>query len=135
MDQHAISKMPRGNLRISVDERNRGLKDLDFIADHTQFKNLMRYDATRPVSDMGPLYLRQALTSLTCPECGHKVKRSYRLHPLEWILKYAGRKVYHCTNCDWREIVKMGQWEWQTILAVAVAFTIVCAASIHWLLR
>ena len=135
MGQHAMSKLRKGNLRVSVDERNKGLKDLDFIADHTQFRDLMQYDATRPATDMGPLYLRQALTSLKCPDCGHEVKRSYRLHPLEWVLKYTGRKVYHCTNCSWREIVKVGHWEWPTILTVLAAFTIICAASIHWLLR
>lgn len=135
MGQPAISKMPKGNLRVSVDERNRGLKDIDFIADHTQYRDLMQYGATRSVSDMGPLYLRQALASLKCPECGHEVKRSERFHPFEWVLKYAGRKVFHCTHCDWREIVKMGQWEWQTILTVLAAFTIICGASIHWMLR
>ena len=135
MGQHAISKMQKSNLRVSVDERHRGLKDIDFIADHTQSHDLMQYGATRSVSDMGSLYLRQALTSLKCPECGHEVKRSYRTHPLEWVLKYAGRKVFYCTHCNWREIVKMGQWEWQTILTVLAAFTIICAASVHWILR
>ncbi|HBL22997.1 MAG TPA: hypothetical protein DDZ40_02650, partial [Deltaproteobacteria bacterium] len=70
MEQRAVSKASRGNLRISVDERNRGLKDLDFIADHTHLQNLMQFSAHRAVSDMGPLYLRCALTSLSCPECG-----------------------------------------------------------------
>ena len=135
MGQHANSKKLKVNLRVSVDERNKGLKDIDFIADHTQYRDLMQYGATRSVSDMGPLYLRQALTSLKCPECGHEVKRSYRAHPREWILKYAGRKVFYCTHCDWREIVKLGQWEWPTILTALAAFVIICAASIHWILR
>lgn len=134
MGRRAISK--KGSLRVSVDERNRGLKDIDFIADHTPFNDLMQYGATRSsVSDMGPLYLRHALTSLKCPQCGQEVKRSYRKHPREWLLRYAGRKVFYCTHCDWREIVKMGQWEWQTILTVVAALTIIFAASIHWILR
>jgi len=127
--------MSKGNLRVSVDERGRGLKDIDFIADHTPFRDLMQYNTTRSVSDMGPLYLRQALTSLKCPECGNEVKRSYRMHPREWVLKFAGRKVFYCTHCDWCEIVKIGRWEWQTILTVLAAFTIICAALIHWMLR
>ena len=135
MGRHAVSKVPRVNLRVSVDERYRGLKDIDFIADHTQYRDLMRYDPTRGVSDVGPLYLRQALTSVQCPRCGHEVKKSGRFHPLEWVLKYAGRKVFYCSRCNWREIVKMGQWEWQTILTVLAAFTIICAASVHWILR
>ncbi len=135
MGQQAISKITKGSLRISVDERHRGLKDIDFIADHTQYRDLMQYDATRSVSDMGPLYLRQALTSLKCPECGHEVKRSYRARPLDWVLKYAGRKVFYCTHCDWHEIVKMGRWEWPTILTVLAALAIICAASVHWMLR
>ncbi len=135
MEQRAVSKASGGNLRISVDERNRGLKDLDFIADHTHLQNLMQFSARRAVSDMGPLYLRCALTSLSCPECGGEVKRSCRIHPVEWVLKFAGRKIYYCTHCGWRDIVKMGQWEWQTILTVLVAFLIVCGASVHWMLR
>jgi predicted RNA-binding Zn-ribbon protein involved in translation (DUF1610 family) len=135
MGQNAIPKIQKGNLRVSVDEKFKGIKDIDFIADHTQYPNLMRYGATRSASDMGPLYLRQALTSLKCPECGHEVKRSYRAHPREWVLKYAGRKVFYCTHCNWREIVKLGSWEWPTILTVLAALTIICAASIHWMLR
>lgn len=130
-----MSRIPKANLRVSVDERNKGLKDLDFIADHTSLENLMQFSASRPVADMGPLYLRCALTSMTCPECKAEVKRSYRTRPLEWILKFAGRKVFYCTQCNWHEIVKVGQWEWQTILTVLAAFSIVCAASIHWILR
>ncbi|MHB8109563.1 MAG: transposase family protein [Syntrophorhabdaceae bacterium] len=135
MDRRVISRMAKGSLRVSVDVRNKGLKDIDFIADHTHLDNLMQFNASRPSADMGPLYLRCALTSITCPECGAEVKRSYRAHPLEWVLKFAGRKVFHCTHCNWREIVKMGQWEWQTVLTVLAAFTIVLAASIHWILR
>ena len=134
MGQHAIRKS-KVNLRVSVDEKEKGLKDIDFIADHTPFSDLMQYNEKRSVSDMGPLYLRHALTSLKCPECGHEVKRSYRKHPREWVLKYAGRKIYYCTHCNWRETVKMGQWEWQTVLTVVAALTIICAASIHWMLR
>jgi hypothetical protein len=134
MEQRAVSKL-KGNLHVSVDEHNKGLKDLDFFADHTHLQNLIQCNARRTVSDMGPLYLRCALTSLSCPECGAEVKRSYRLHPVEWLLKFAGRKIFYCTQCNWREVVKMGEWEWQTILSVLVAFLIICGASIHWMLR
>jgi hypothetical protein len=134
MEQSAVRK-PKGDLHVSVEERNKGLKDLDFFADHTHLQNLIQFNARRTVSDMGPLYLRCALTSLSCPECGAEVKRSYRLRPMEWFLKFTGRKVFYCTDCNWREVVKMGEWEWQTILSVLVAFLIVCGASIHWMLR
>lgn len=135
MEQRAESKISKGSLHVSVEERNRGVKDLDFFADHTHLQHLMQFSAHRTVSDMGPLYLRCALTSLSCPECGGEVKRSYRVHPVEWLLKFAGRKVFYCTNCDWREVVKMGDWEWQTVLTVLAAFVIICGASIHWILR
>lgn len=135
MEQREISKVSKGNLRVSVQEHNKGLKDLDFFADHTHLQNIMQFNAQRSFSDMGPLYLRTALTSLSCPDCGGEVKRSYRFHPVEWLLKFAGRKVFYCTNCSWREVVKIGQWEWQTIITALAAFSIICAASIHWILR
>lgn len=135
MEQVRALKDSKGNLRISVEEHHKGLKDLDFFADHTHLPEIMQFNPNRDSSGMGPLYLRTALTSLSCPSCGSEVKRRYRLHPVDWLLKFAGRKVFYCTGCSWSEVVKIGRWEWETILTALAAFLIVCGASIHWMLR
>ncbi len=135
MEQVRALKEPKGSLRVSVEEQHKGLKDLDFFADHTHLPETMQYNPNRVTSDMGVLYLRCALTSLSCPACGGEVKRRHRLHPVDWLLKFAGRKVFYCTGCDWNEVVKIGRWEWETILTALAAFLIVCGASVHWILR
>ena len=135
MEQVRNLKDSKGNLRVSVQEYHKGLKDLDFFADHTHLPGIMQFNANRDTSGMGSLYLRTALTSLSCPSCGGEVKRRYGLHPFNWLLKFAGRKVFYCTDCDWSEVVKIGKWEWETILTALAAFLIVCGASVHWMLR
>jgi len=135
MEQGRSSKVPTGDLRISIEENNKGVKDIDFFADYTKRKAIMKYSQKTESSEMGPLYLRTALTSLSCPHCGGEVKRSHRFRPVEWLLKFAGRKAFYCSDCNWHENIKIGKWQWETIATALVAFLIVCAASIHWMLR
>jgi DNA-directed RNA polymerase subunit RPC12/RpoP len=123
------------NLRVSVEEYHRGLKNLDFFADHTASNEDMRFMPDKVSAEMGPLYLRTALTTIACPLCNHKVKRNIRHHPVEWLLKFVGRNILYCTGCGWKEIVKESRWEWETIATAFAAFLIVCFASIHWIIR
>jgi len=125
----------QGNLRVAIDEEYRGIKDLDFFADHTQIQSEINLIPRRFSTSVDELYLRTVLTSITCPKCKQPVRRSYRRHPKEWFLKFAGRKILYCTHCDWREIVKVNRWEWEIIATVLAVTLIVSAASIHWILR
>ncbi|MDD5007525.1 MAG: hypothetical protein PHU49_04790 [Syntrophorhabdaceae bacterium] len=125
----------QGSLRVAVDEEYRGIKDLDFFADHTQIQSEINLIPRRFSTSVDELYLRTVLTSITCPKCKQPVRRSYRRHPKEWFLKFAGRKILYCTSCDWHEIVKVNRWEWEIIATVLAVTLIVSAASIHWILR
>jgi hypothetical protein len=128
---------PHGSLRVKIDEAYRGIKDLDFFADHTraQIQRDINLIPSRFSTSVDELYLRTVLTSIFCPKCQHPVKRSYRKHPREWLLKFAGRKILYCTNCDWRDTVKVNRWEWEIIATAFAAFLIVAVASVHWIVR
>ncbi|MBA4389443.1 MAG: hypothetical protein C0399_00690 [Syntrophus sp. (in: bacteria)] len=129
-----MSKAQRVSLRVSVDEQHRGLKNLDFFADHTVIDD-MKFTPNRVSTVIGPLYLRTALTTITCPLCNEQVKRNIKDRPIEWFLKFAGRKILYCTSCNWKEIVKENRWEWEIVAPVLAVFLIVCFASIYWILR
>jgi hypothetical protein len=136
MEKKSMSATRRRiNLGISVDEQHRGLKNLDFFADHASSIRDMRYTADKISADMGTLYLRTALTNMTCPLCKGQAKRNIKNPLLEWFLKFSGRKILYCTGCDWKQIVKEGGWQWETLATVLVAFLIIFFASIYWTLR
>ena len=130
-----MSETRRVNLGLSVDEEHRGLKNLDFFADHASQIRDMRYMVKNISTDVGTLYLRNALTNMTCPACKGKVRRNIKNPLLEWFLKFSGRKILYCTGCDWKQIVKESGWQWEIFAAISVVFLIVCSASIHWILR
>ena len=134
MERKKIEKNGKAGLGVSVDEQHKGLRNLDFFADHSIVAKNMRYNSNQ-VSTMGPLYLRTALATITCPKCNGKVKRNIRNHPREWFLKFVGRKILYCTNCDWKETIKEGRWEWEAILGAVIAFLIVCFAVIQWIIH
>ncbi len=134
MEKESTSEAQHVNLRVSVEELHRGLKNLDFFADHTAPVKKMQYTPENTVT-MDSLYLRTALTTLRCPLCNQEAKRNMKGHLMEWFLKFAGRKIVYCTSCDWKEIVKENKWEWETIGTALAAFLIICFASIHWILR
>ncbi|OPY74346.1 MAG: hypothetical protein A4E64_02307 [Syntrophorhabdus sp. PtaU1.Bin058] len=129
------ARSQQGNLRVAIDEEYRGIKDLDFFADHTHIQKEINLVPRRFSTSVDELYLRTVLTSIKCPKCKQPVRRSYRRHPKEWFLKFAGRKILYCTHCDWREIVKVNRWEWEIIATVLAVTFIVSAASIHWIMR
>ena len=133
MEKKRASLHEKVDLGISIDEQHTGLKDLDFFADHTKSIEDMRYAPDRTSTVIGPLYLRTALTTIACPRCNERVRRNMKNHPMEWLLKFAGRNILYCTHCDWKEIVKESKWEWETIATALAAFLIVCFASIHWI--
>ena len=135
MENKSMSETRRVNLGISVDEQHRGLKNLDFFADHASQIRDMRYMVKNISTDMGTLYLRSALTNMTCPACKGQVKRNIKNPLLEWFLKFSGRKILYCTGCDWKQIVKESGWQWETFAAILVVFLIICFASIHWIFR
>jgi hypothetical protein len=135
MEKKSMSVTRRINIGISVDEQHRGLKNLDFFADHASSIRDMRYTADKISADMGTLYLRTALTNMSCPRCKEQVKRNIKNPLLEWFLKFSGRKILYCTGCDWKQIVKEGGWQWETISTILVAFLIIFFASIYWMLR
>jgi hypothetical protein len=135
MEKKSMSVTRRINIGISVDEQHRGLKNLDFFADHASSIRDMRYTADKISADMGTLYLRTALTNMSCPRCKEQVKRNIKNPLLEWFLKFSGRKILYCTDCDWKQIVKEGGWQWETISTILVAFLIIFFASIYWMLR
>ena len=124
----------RINLGISVDEQHRGLKDLDFFADYASSIRDMQY-STKISSEMGTLYLRTALTNITCPVCRQQVKRNIKNPLIEWFLKFSGRKALYCTSCDWKKTVKASGWQRETLMTILTAFLIVLVASIYWMLR
>ena len=134
MKQKSMSETRRVNLGISVDEQHRGLKNLDFFADHASSIKDMQY-LPKTSTEMGTLYLRTALTNMTCPVCKQQVKRNVKNPLIEWFLKFSGRRVLYCTGCDWKKIVKESGWQWETLSTVLVAFLIVLVASIYWILR
>jgi hypothetical protein len=135
MEKKSMSVTRRINIGISVDEQHRGLKNLDFFADHASSIRDMRYTADKISADMGTLYLRTALTNMSCPRCKEQVKRNIKNPLLEWFLKFSGRKILYCTDCDWKQIVKEGGWQWETLSTILVAFLIIFFASIYWMLR
>lgn len=124
----------RVNLGISIDEQHRGLKDLDFFADYASSIKDMQY-MPKISSEMGALYLRTALTNMSCPVCKKQVKRNIKNPIKEWFLKLSGRKVLYCTSCDWKKTVKESGWHWETLMPALVAFLIICSATIYWMLR
>ena len=134
MGKENVSEDQHVNLGVSVEESHRGLKNLDFFADHMPPVRKMQYMPENTVT-MDALYLRTALTALRCPVCNQEARRNAKGHVMEWFLKFIGRKIVYCTSCDWKEIVKENKWEWETIAAAIAAFIIVCFASIHWILR
>lgn len=138
MGKKHASQTCKVNLGIAVDNPCRGLHALDFFADHISHADCgknVRLEPSKSPGVMGPLYLRTALTTISCPFCGAKVKRNIRNQPLEWLLKYAGRKILYCTKCDWHQIVKEGHWERETIAAALTAFIIICFATVYWIIR
>lgn len=135
MDKNNFIEINRNKLGLSVDEQHRGLKNLDFFADHASSVRDMRYMADDLSGDVGTLYLRAALTNVSCPVCHTRAKRDSSNPILEWLLKFSGRKMLRCTSCGWREIVKETGWQWETVATMLVAFLIVAFASIYWILR
>ncbi len=129
-----MSETPRVNLGISIDEQHRGLKDLDFFTDYASSIKDMQY-MPKISSEVGALYLRTALTNMSCPVCKKQVKRNIKNPIKEWFLKFSGRKVLYCTSCDWKKTVKEGGWQWETLMPALIAFLIVCSATIFWILR
>ena len=135
MEKKSMSETRRVNLGISVDEQHRGLKNLDFFADHASSIRDMRYMADNVSADMGTLYLRTALTNMACPVCKGQVKRNIKNPLLEWFLKFSGRKILYCTGCDWKQIVKENGWQWETLRDRSRGFSYCLFASIYWILR
>jgi hypothetical protein len=135
MENKSMLEPRRVNLGIAVDEHHRGLKNLDFYADHASSIQDMSYRPGGMLNDMGTLYLRTALTNMTCPLCQQQVKRNIKNPLAEWFLKFSGRKILYCTSCDWKKIAKENEWQWETLAGVLAAFVIVCSASIYWMLR
>lgn len=135
METKGVLGTERAGLGISIAEEHRGLKDLDFFADHVTTIPGMRYMPDNVSMEMGTLYLRTALTNITCPLCKKPVKRNIKNPPLEWLLKFSGRKVLYCTGCNWKKIVKEHGWQWENLTAAIAALLIICFASVYWILR
>lgn len=135
MGNKGMSETRKVGLGISIAEEHRGVKNLDFFTDHVSAIRDMRYMPDNASAEMGTLYLRSALTNMACPLCNKPVKRNVKNSPLEWFLKFSGRKVLYCTGCNWKKIVKEHGWHWENLTAAIVALLIVCFASVYWILR
>jgi hypothetical protein len=122
-----------GRVKASVDTDFR-VNFIDLFVDHTSRGADINIVPNRfgVFSD----YLRDILTPINCPNCeSPHVRRSSGRSIREWLLKFAGRKVYYCTNCDWKDIVKVQRWEWEVVLTVALCLLLVTFASIKWALH
>lgn len=136
MPHLSAAKQPGPTVRASIDTDN-SVKYLDLFVDHTRsegIKSDINLIATRPgvFSD----YLRDILTPIVCPNCGlPSVRRASRRGPKEWLLKFTGRRAFHCADCDWHEVVKVQAWEWDIVAAVAACGLIIAFASFNWIFR
>jgi hypothetical protein len=126
-------KTRMGRLKASVDTDFR-VNFIDLFVDHTGKGADINIVPNRfgVFSD----YLRDILTPITCPNCeSPHVRRSSGRSIREWLLKFTGRKVYYCTNCNWKDIVKVQRWEWEVVLTVVLCLLLVTFASIKWALH
>ena len=124
----------KGRLRIGFAEESRGIKKLDLYVDYVPPKSrrgLIPNNA-HTISD----YLRTILAPVACPSCHtKKMHMAVEGSPREWFLRVTGRRVFRCTECNARQIVKVHRWEWEIVGTVAAASLVILFFSFHWFAR
>ena len=125
----------RRRLKASVG-RHHGIQLVDLFVDHTvDFRDLrIASTGNGPISMSD--HLKLILTPFSCPKCqSQHVTSSYRWSLRQWFLKFAGRKVFLCSDCGSTQVIKVRRCEWEiigTTIAIILAFLVL---SVHWSFR
>jgi hypothetical protein len=124
----ANKKNSAGRLRASIMKDHR-INTVDLFADYTGGNFHIVHERINSLSDI----LAFLSSPPPCPSCNQpKLTLNERWNPKEWLLKFFGRRVFHCSNCGWKQTVKLHRWERETIITVFAVALIVIIYSIHW---
>jgi hypothetical protein len=109
---------------------------VDLFVDHTPGVGDIRIVP----SGNGPItmsdHLKLILTPFDCISCqSPHVTSSTGWTLRQWFLKFAGRKVFVCSDCGSTQVVKVRRCEWETIITTITIGLLLFAVSIHWALR
>ncbi len=133
MSHDDLQKTPKGKLKASISKDHR-LTAVDFFADYTSIERDL-YTVPDRVNSLSDILVFLS-SSPPCPECGQsKLMQGERWNPIEWFLKFFGRRVLRCSNCGWKKSVKLHRWEWETIITALAVLGVIIAYSIHWIIR
>ena len=126
-------KNPKGKLKASISKDNR-MAAVNFFADYTSIERDL-YTVPEKVNSLSDILVFLS-SSPPCPECGQsKLVQGERWNPIEWFLKFFGRRILRCNNCGWKKSVKLHRWEWETIITALAVLAVIAAYSIHWIIK
>lgn len=129
-----FTEQHKGRLRIGVDEKINGVKQLDLYVDYVSPESRIGLipNNAHTIGD----YLRTVLAPVACPVChAKKMCMAVGGSPREWFLRIAGRRVFRCSQCEAVQVVKVHGWEWEIVGTVAAASLVIMFFSIHWFAR
>jgi predicted RNA-binding Zn-ribbon protein involved in translation (DUF1610 family) len=130
-----VNRIGAAKLKASVG-RDHGMQLVDLFVDHTPGAQDIHIasGANGPVTMSE--HLKLILAPFACPSCNSQhVTSSYGWSVRQWFLRFAGRKIFVCSDCGSTQVVKVRRCEWE-IIATTIAITLLLlAASIHWVFR
>jgi hypothetical protein len=122
-------------LKASVDQEY-GMRFVDLFVDHTSKTQKIRVASSSNGAIAMTDHLKLLLTPTTCPNCQSPgMKRVHRWNIKQWFLKFAGRKVFLCADCGFKQTSKVGRWELETIATAVAVALVLLIMSIHWAFR
>lgn len=133
MPNAALEDKDRVEVKASVDSDHQ-VNFVDLFVDHTGKDTAI--DIVPNKTEAFADYLRDLLKPIVCPNCNSpQVRRSSKKSIKEWLLKFSGRTVFYCTNCDWKKTAKVQKWDWEVVVTAAICLSILTFAAIRWILR
>jgi hypothetical protein len=122
-------------LKASVG-RASGIQEVDLFVDHTPENGAINigFANNAPISLSD--HLKLILMPFSCPDCrSQSVTSNYGWSLKQWFLKFFGRKIFRCTDCGAKQVVKVRRCQWETIATVIAITVTLLATSIYWALR
>jgi hypothetical protein len=133
MDHDGTNKRnSTGKLRASITKDYR-INTVDLFADYNDTGSNFRIIPER-INSLSDLLVFLS-SPPSCPLCNQpKLTLNERWCLKEWFLKLFGRRIFHCSNCDWKQTVKLHQWERETIITAIAVALIIFIYSANWFL-
>jgi len=131
MPYNDTERNPKGKLKASI-KKGYKMDAVNFFADYTDIGNDL-YTVSERVNSLSDILVFLS-SSPPCPSCSQsKLTQSEGWNPKEWLLKFFGRRVLHCSNCGWKKTIKLHRWEWETIITAIAVLIVLIIYSIQWI--